>query len=73
MKLQDEIKNLLAEMAPAIPQETGMKIGAAIKKLQDSGLTGKSLRKGAGCRFLPCQISMGKQFRRSIFSNKDHW
>ena len=46
MKLSDEIKNLLAEMAPAIPKETGMIIGAAIKKMKDFGLTDKSLRKG---------------------------
>ena len=46
MKLYDEIKNLLAVMAPDIPEETGVIIGAAIKKLKDAGLTDKSLRKG---------------------------
>ena len=46
MALNDEIKQLLSDMAPDIPEEVGRKIGAAVKELKSSGLVERSLKKG---------------------------
>jgi len=46
MKLQDEINGLLKKVRQSLPPETAAIMAGAMKKLQESGITDHSLRKG---------------------------
>jgi hypothetical protein len=46
MTLQNEIRDLLASMAPDIPAEAAQVMASALKKLEDSGLVERALHKG---------------------------
>jgi len=60
MKLQEEIKELLEQIAPNIPAEVGKIMADATRKLDDSGIVSKALKHGDKAPSFELSNALGK-------------